>query len=169
MGRKEEKKLGGRKNKSRPAVQTVQTSQNCRCRFCDSLTSPSLFFACFRIIDSRFKAYETCVMTDRRRINGPPGGTRPPVFASSLKPIPTAERPQRQRQPNELRKICTFLTLVKVEAYSVSPKNRPHPLCFRILLPRIRTLSFSLRCAGVTETLNTTLLIIEARMYSPRP
>ncbi|KAL4807672.1 3' exoribonuclease family, domain 1-domain-containing protein [Aspergillus unguis] len=43
-------------------------------------------------------------MTDRRRINGPPGGTRPPVFASSLKPS-TAERPQRQRQPNELRKI----------------------------------------------------------------
>ncbi|KAL4742778.1 3' exoribonuclease family, domain 1-domain-containing protein [Aspergillus similis] len=47
-------------------------------------------------------------MTDRRRINGPPGGTRPPVFTSSLKPTPTAnaaERPQRQRQPNELRKI----------------------------------------------------------------
>ncbi|KAL4753267.1 hypothetical protein BDW72DRAFT_169197 [Aspergillus terricola var. indicus] len=47
-------------------------------------------------------------MTDRRRINGPPGGTRPPVFASSIKPTATAnaaERPQRQRQPNELRKI----------------------------------------------------------------
>ncbi|KAI9373661.1 exoribonuclease family protein [Aspergillus egyptiacus] len=46
-------------------------------------------------------------MTDRRRINGPPGGTRPPVFASSIKPtsITATERPQRQRQPNELRKI----------------------------------------------------------------
>ncbi|KAL3431240.1 3' exoribonuclease family, domain 1-domain-containing protein [Aspergillus tetrazonus] len=47
-------------------------------------------------------------MTDRRRINGPPGGTRPPIFASSIKPTATAiaaERPQRQRQPNELRKI----------------------------------------------------------------
>ncbi|OJI99138.1 hypothetical protein ASPVEDRAFT_187117 [Aspergillus versicolor CBS 583.65] len=43
-------------------------------------------------------------MTDRRRINGPPGGTRPPVFASSIEPT-KAERPQRQRQPNELRKI----------------------------------------------------------------
>ncbi|KAJ0418932.1 3' exoribonuclease family, domain 1-domain-containing protein [Aspergillus carlsbadensis] len=45
-------------------------------------------------------------MTDRRRINGPPGGTRPPVFASSIKPTASAaERPRRQRQPNELRKI----------------------------------------------------------------
>ncbi|KAL4911954.1 3' exoribonuclease family, domain 1-domain-containing protein [Aspergillus aurantiobrunneus] len=45
-------------------------------------------------------------MTDRRRINGPPGGTRPPVFASSIKSTATAaERPQRQRRPNELRKI----------------------------------------------------------------
>ncbi|KAL2829260.1 3' exoribonuclease family, domain 1-domain-containing protein [Aspergillus cavernicola] len=45
-------------------------------------------------------------MTDRRRINGPSGGTRPPVFASSIKSTTTAtERPQRQRQPNELRKI----------------------------------------------------------------
>ncbi|KAL4871039.1 hypothetical protein BDV12DRAFT_164641 [Aspergillus spectabilis] len=45
-------------------------------------------------------------MTDRRRINGPPGGTRPPVFASSIQSTASAaERPQRQRQPNELRKI----------------------------------------------------------------
>ncbi|KKK21271.1 hypothetical protein P175DRAFT_0427280 [Aspergillus ochraceoroseus IBT 24754] len=46
-------------------------------------------------------------MTDRRRINGPPSGTRPPVFASSIKStsVTTSERPQRQRQPNELRKI----------------------------------------------------------------
>ncbi|KAL5048172.1 hypothetical protein BDW71DRAFT_26202 [Aspergillus fruticulosus] len=47
-------------------------------------------------------------MTDRRRINGPPGGTRPPVFASSIKSstnAAAAARPQRQRQPNELRKI----------------------------------------------------------------
>jgi hypothetical protein len=55
---------------------------------------------------------ETCVMTDRRRINGPPGGTRPPIFTSSIKPTATAdaaERPQRQRQPNELRKICMVI------------------------------------------------------------
>lgn len=46
-------------------------------------------------------------MADRRRINGPPGGTRPPVFAS-LQESSTgiANRAQRQRQPAELRKIC---------------------------------------------------------------
>ncbi|GIJ89261.1 3'-5'-exoribonuclease [Aspergillus pseudoviridinutans] len=46
-------------------------------------------------------------MTDRRRINGPPSGTRPAVFASSLKSTTdtASGRPQRQRQPNELRKI----------------------------------------------------------------
>lgn len=51
---------------------------------------------------------KSCVMTDRRRINGPPGGTRPPVFASLLKSATGAatERPVRTRQPNELRKIC---------------------------------------------------------------
>ncbi|KAJ5558957.1 3' exoribonuclease family protein [Penicillium sp. DV-2018c] len=45
-------------------------------------------------------------MADRRRINGPPAGTRPPVFAS-LKESKTgvAERTQRQRQPTELRKF----------------------------------------------------------------
>ncbi|GIJ98110.1 3'-5'-exoribonuclease [Aspergillus viridinutans] len=46
-------------------------------------------------------------MTDRRRINGPPSGTKPAVFASSLKSTTdtASGRPQRQRQPNELRKI----------------------------------------------------------------
>ncbi|PYH86009.1 exoribonuclease family protein [Aspergillus uvarum CBS 121591] len=46
-------------------------------------------------------------MTDRRRINGPPSGTRPAVFASSLKSASGAatERPRRHRQSNELRKI----------------------------------------------------------------
>ncbi|PLN77040.1 exoribonuclease family protein [Aspergillus taichungensis] len=41
-------------------------------------------------------------MADRRRINGPPSGTKPPVFVSSTK---AKERPQRQRQPNDLRKL----------------------------------------------------------------
>ncbi|KAI5290612.1 3'-5'-exoribonuclease [Ascosphaera aggregata] len=48
---------------------------------------------------------------DRRRINGPPGGTKPPVFvASLLEGDSTTEhvqllRPQRTRKDNELRKI----------------------------------------------------------------
>ncbi|KAJ5770366.1 uncharacterized protein N7511_002417 [Penicillium nucicola] len=45
-------------------------------------------------------------MADRRRINGPPGGTRPPVFASvQQSSTGAADRARRQRQPAELRKI----------------------------------------------------------------
>ncbi|OAX84891.1 hypothetical protein ACJ72_00743 [Emergomyces africanus] len=49
-------------------------------------------------------------MADKRRINGPPGGTRPPVFASALLSSDgprsaTLERPVRTRKPDELRKI----------------------------------------------------------------
>ncbi|OQE27484.1 hypothetical protein PENSTE_c004G05989 [Penicillium steckii] len=45
-------------------------------------------------------------MNDRRRVNGPPGGTRPPVYASLLQSGTGAgDRAQRQRQPTELRKI----------------------------------------------------------------
>ncbi|KZF23273.1 exoribonuclease [Xylona heveae TC161] len=44
---------------------------------------------------------------DRRRINGPPGGTAPPYFASSVPGIGDTpiERPVRTRQSNQLRKI----------------------------------------------------------------
>ena len=46
-------------------------------------------------------------MADRRRINGPSSGTRPTVFASSIKASgAAAERPRRQRKSNELRKLC---------------------------------------------------------------
>ncbi|KAJ5398010.1 Exosome complex component MTR3 [Penicillium cosmopolitanum] len=45
-------------------------------------------------------------MNDRRRVNGPPGGTRPPVYASLLQSGTGADtRAQRQRQPSDLRKI----------------------------------------------------------------
>lgn len=58
-----------------------------------------------------FCSYTYAPMADRRRVNGPPGGTRAPVFASSL-PTPDGqvpvsfERPKRLRKPDELRKIC---------------------------------------------------------------
>ncbi|KAL2039977.1 hypothetical protein N7G274_007380 [Stereocaulon virgatum] len=39
---------------------------------------------------------------DRRRVNGPPGGTAPPVY---LPPGRTAAAPGRTRGPNEIRKI----------------------------------------------------------------
>lgn len=46
-------------------------------------------------------------MADRRRINGPPGGTRPVVYASLLESkTGAADRAQRLRKPAELRKIC---------------------------------------------------------------
>ncbi len=44
-------------------------------------------------------------MTDRRRANGPPGGTASPVFLSSLD-NKTASLAKRTRDPDELRKIC---------------------------------------------------------------
>ncbi|RFU30171.1 hypothetical protein B7463_g6158, partial [Scytalidium lignicola] len=46
-------------------------------------------------------------MTDRRRINGPPGGTAPPVFSKYLKKDKEVllNRPTRSRQPNVLRKM----------------------------------------------------------------
>ncbi|KAK2759151.1 3'-5'-exoribonuclease [Arachnomyces sp. PD_36] len=44
-------------------------------------------------------------MLDKRRINGPPGGTKPPVFASVLPADEGAARPKRSRKAKELRKI----------------------------------------------------------------
>ncbi|OKL64242.1 hypothetical protein UA08_00253 [Talaromyces atroroseus] len=46
-------------------------------------------------------------MADRRRNNGPPSGTRAPVYASLLRSAAGegAERPQRTRKPTDLRKI----------------------------------------------------------------
>ncbi|KAE9977244.1 hypothetical protein EG328_002139 [Venturia inaequalis] len=46
-------------------------------------------------------------MSDRRRINGPGGGTAPPVFASTLVAPDSlqSQRPVRTRKPDELRKI----------------------------------------------------------------
>ncbi|KAL4958036.1 3' exoribonuclease family, domain 1-domain-containing protein [Aspergillus filifer] len=68
-------------------------------------------------------------MSDRRRINGPPGGTRPPVFASSISKSSTTpiERPQRQRQPNELRKIFLKTGLIPTASGSSYLEYEPSP------------------------------------------
>lgn len=51
----------------------------------------------------------TIIMSDRRRINGPSGGTAPPVYASSLSKANIApNRPLRARRSDELRKICEY-------------------------------------------------------------
>ena len=44
---------------------------------------------------------------DRRRVNGPPGGTAPPVYALAATGK-TATAANRTRQPNEIRKICKY-------------------------------------------------------------
>ncbi|PGH13259.1 hypothetical protein AJ80_06368 [Polytolypa hystricis UAMH7299] len=80
-------------------------------------------------------------MTDRRRINGPPGGTRPPVFASSL-PTPEGqtsisfERPRRTRKAAELRK--TFLKTGLVPSASGSAYLELQPSA---ILPQSRSKS----------------------------
>lgn len=46
-------------------------------------------------------------MLDKRRVNGPPGGTKAPVFATVLPADEGAARPKRSRKAKELRKMCT--------------------------------------------------------------
>ena len=47
-------------------------------------------------------------MTDRRRINGPPSGTKLPVFANTLlgNEEKGVNRPFRTRHPAAVRKMC---------------------------------------------------------------
>jgi hypothetical protein len=47
-------------------------------------------------------------MGDRRRVNGPPGGTLVPTF-HQLHEGQTTRQPGRSRKPNELRKICVLI------------------------------------------------------------
>ncbi|KAH0547769.1 hypothetical protein FGG08_000026 [Glutinoglossum americanum] len=73
-------------------------------------------------------------MTDRRRINGPPGGSSPVIFASSLGiGGRSVKRPSRIRPPDELRKIFlkTGLTpLASGSAYlELSPSANTGETC----------------------------------------
>ena len=52
-------------------------------------------------------------MMDRRRVNGPSGGTAPPVFTSSLS-NETAAAEKRTREPKDVRKICGYFTTIPV-------------------------------------------------------
>jgi hypothetical protein len=49
-------------------------------------------------------------MTDRRRVNGPVGGTSSVIFDPRLAIQDAASQkpPNRSRGPNELRKICKY-------------------------------------------------------------
>ena len=69
-------------------------------------------------------------MTDRRRVNGPFGGTAPPVFTASLSNETVSAR-KRTREPNEIRKICGYFDTIPV--YNV---NHALYLCsFVLMLP----------------------------------
>jgi hypothetical protein len=62
--------------------------------------------------------------TDRRRINGPAGGTSAPVYLKTLTREAEAqtERPTRTRAPNVLRKMCKWVCIVRNAFYTDSMK-----------------------------------------------
>ncbi|SMQ54011.1 unnamed protein product [Zymoseptoria tritici ST99CH_3D7] len=65
------------------------------------------------------------MQADRRRINAPPGGTAPPVFATT--PDLKLSRPTRTRQPDEHRKIFLRTGVVPSASgsayYEIPPEN----------------------------------------------
>lgn len=79
-------------------------------------------------------------MTDRRRINGPSGGTSAPVFSKYLiKDSKDLDRPTRSRAPNVLRKMCTYQenTAIQTNQLTIhSPKDRSHSLGVRFRISR---------------------------------
>ncbi|KAL1972831.1 hypothetical protein VTN31DRAFT_6373 [Thermomyces dupontii] len=90
-------------------------------------------------------------MADRRRNNGPPGGTRPPVFASLLRSATgeAAERPHRTRQPNELRKIFLKTGLVPTASGSSYLEIQPsRPLKTKSLIAPSTSLKISCTVHG---------------------
>lgn len=80
-------------------------------------------------------------MSDRRRINGPSAGTTPLVFRPYVTGVSGSERPQRERQPDQLRKLCTmacpFLYLGATLIHIFSPEDRLDTLRIRVSISRI--------------------------------
>ncbi|KAL1998995.1 hypothetical protein VTN02DRAFT_5218 [Thermoascus thermophilus] len=89
-------------------------------------------------------------MTDRRRINGPPSGTRPPVFVSLLKSATgaAAERPTRTRQPAELRKIFLKTGLIPSATGSAYLELEPPQSTSKSLIPRSSALKLTCTVHG---------------------
>ncbi|KAH8808901.1 3' exoribonuclease family, domain 1-domain-containing protein [Xylogone sp. PMI_703] len=89
-------------------------------------------------------------MTDRRRINGPSGGTAPPIFSKYLKKDKDVleSRPIRSRQPNVLRKMflrtgvtpsASGSAYLELEASQPSNKSLPG-------MPSLSTSGLKLTC-----------------------
>lgn len=45
-------------------------------------------------------------MADRRRINGPPGATAPPIYEDESNQETSGSKASRTRQPNTIRRMC---------------------------------------------------------------
>ena len=105
-----------------------------------------------------------CVMSDRRRVNGPPGGTAGATYAQSI--AGAARQPQRTRKPNELRKICVSIiggcnSFLLTWAFSSSDWSRPCRV--RLCIPRAR--SASTCCPKNIHSLD---FLSQADLLSPR-
>ncbi|KAL9620391.1 MAG: hypothetical protein Q9160_005091 [Pyrenula sp. 1 TL-2023] len=86
-------------------------------------------------------------MGDRRRINGPAGGTNPPVFAAPLGSDATV-KPRRTRQPNQLRQIYVKIGLVTSASGSAYLELQSHAPAQRSLTPAISSPKFSCTVHG---------------------
>ncbi len=115
-------------------------------------------------------------MTDKRRINGPLGGTRPTVFASSLlssegqAPI-AREQPERTRKPNELRRICTSSLYYRNHRltfdYYHSLENWPHSLGIGLRISR--TAAFCSPLAIEVKVAHTSHIVSKAHLLCSWP
>lgn len=114
-------------------------------------------------------------MSDRRRINGPSGGTAPPVFASTLVAPESlqSQRPGRTRKPDELRKICMRLQLIlhylcRLTKSIHSPQDRHNTLSLRIRIPRARKPSTQKEIQDLAnEQLPSTNILPQDLLLSP--
>ncbi|KAN0069368.1 3' exoribonuclease family, domain 1 domain containing protein [Elaphomyces granulatus] len=110
-------------------------------------------------------------MTDRRRINGPPCGTRPPVFAPATGKA--AESPKRTRRSNELRKIFLKTGLIPSAAGSAYLEIEPaRPLLTQPLIARSSALKLTCTVHGPKPLPRSTpfspnLLITTHVKYAP--
>lgn len=77
-------------------------------------------------------------MTDRRRINGPVGGTLPPVFAGDETTVLSEKTTGRTRPVNTARPICECCSLRSLGMTLTtlrSPQNRGHSFSIWLGIP----------------------------------
>ncbi|KAK2789159.1 3'-5'-exoribonuclease [Emmonsiellopsis sp. PD_33] len=112
---------------------------NPRLRFRQKLDSLSIALRYTAVLSPYRLLSWSIAMADKRRINGPPGGTRPPVFVSSLlsaegQRSAALESPIRTRKPDELRKIFLKTGLIPSASGSAYLEFQPSAI-----LPRSKS------------------------------